>query len=226
MRGEVTSGHAGGLDYDLSLPAGLGDGATVAVLLHGRGSHKGDLQGLARLLPDDWAVVTPQAPFVGAAWGYGPGWAWYRYMGENRLVVETLTESLASLDVFLGALPDIVGFEPGTLVLGGFSQGGTTSMAYALSRPGTIHTAWNLSGFVHADLELPEGEAAASSTPIFWGHGRQDPAIPFSMAIEGRAALARAGVPFTAADYDIGHWIVPEEIEQAVALVERAGVGG
>ena len=226
MRGPIRTGHAGGLDYDLSLPTGVSDGATVAVLLHGRGSNKGDLQGLARLLPADWPLVTPQAPFVGAAWGYGQGWAWYRYRGENRVAEDTLTESLSSLDDFLAALPEVLGFRPGSIVLGGFSQGGTTSMSYALTRPGAVQAAWNFSGFVHAGLELPTGAAAATATPIFWGHGRQDPAIPFSMAVSGRHALTEAGIAFTPDDHDIGHWIVPEEVEEALALVERVRAGG
>ena len=90
-----------------------------------------------------------------------------------------------------------------------------------MTRPGTVEAAWKFSGFVHAGLELPSGEAAASATPIFWGHGRQDGAIPFSMAMSGRQSLSEAGVPFTAADFDIGHWIVPEEVAEALALVER-----
>jgi predicted esterase len=213
------------LDYDLSLPEDAGDGTTVAVLLHGRGSHKGDLQALGPVLPEDWAIVTPQAPFPGVEWGYGPGWAWYRYVAENRLVEETLDRSLTLLDGFLAGLPGVLGFDPGPIVLGGFSQGGTTSVAYALTRPGTVAAALNLSGFVAASLELPSGEAAVSATPVFWGHGRRDPNIPFDMAISGRRALTEAGVPLVAMDYPIGHWILPDEIHDAVAMV-RSVTGG
>jgi phospholipase/carboxylesterase len=220
VRGPVRSGKAAGLDYDVSVTEGAGDGTTVAVLLHGRGSHKGDLQALGPVLPADWTIVTPQAPFPGMPWGYGPGWAWYRYVGENRLVEETMEESLGLLEDFLGALPETLGFEPGRVVLGGFSQGGTMSIAYAMSHPGAVVAALNFSGFVAANVELPTGEAAASATPIFWGHGTSDPAIPFHMAVSGRDALSAAGVPFVAVDYPIGHWIVPEEIHEAVAMVE------
>ena len=219
------SGRAAGLEYDVQVPEGLAggvaDGApTVAVLLHGRGSHKGDLQALAPVLPGDWVIVTPQAPFPGAEWGYGQGWAWYRYVGENRLVEETLEKSLGLLDDFVGALPEVVGFDPGGMVLGGFSQGGTTSIAYALRHPGTVLAALNFSGFLAASVELPEGAAAADATPIFWGHGVRDAAIPFSMAVSGRAALTEAGVPLMAMDYMHGHWIEPQEIHDAVAMVE------
>ena len=214
------SGHAAGLDYDLYVPEGAADGATVAVLLHGRGSHKGDLQALAPVLPGDWVIVTPQAPFAGMEWGYGPGWAWYRYIAENRLVEETMDESLGLLEGFLAALPDTLGLTAGRIVLGGFSQGGTMSIAYALSHPGQVVAALNFSGFVAANVELPTGAAAEGATPIFWGHGTSDPAIPFGMAVSGRAALNEAGVPLVALDYPIGHWIVPEEIHEAVAMVE------
>ena len=217
------SGHAAGLDYDLYVPDGAGEGATVAVLLHGRGSHKGDLQALAPVLPDDWVIITPQAPFAGMEWGYGPGWAWYRYIAENRLVEETMDESLVLLGDFLAALPETLGLTAGRIVLGGFSQGGTMSIAYALSHPGQVVAALNFSGFVAANVELPTGSAAAAATPIFWGHGTSDPAIPFGMAVTGRAALNEAGVPLAALDYPIGHWIVPEEIHEAVAMVESIG---
>jgi phospholipase/carboxylesterase len=223
VRGPVKSGHAAGLDYDLSVPAGAGDGATVAVLLHGRGSHKGDLQALAPVLPDHWVIITPQAPFAGMEWGYGPGWAWYRYIAENRLVEETLEESLGLLEGFLGALPETLGFTPGRIVLGGFSQGGTMSIAYTMSHPGEVAAALNFSGFVAANVELPTGDAAASATPIFWAHGTRDAAIPFGMAVSGREALSAAGVPFVAVDHPIGHWIVPEAIHEAVAMVESIG---
>lgn len=211
------------LDFDLTVPHGSADGATVAVLLHGRGSHKGDLQALAPVLPREWIIVTPQAPYSGEEWGYGPGWAWYRYVAENRLVPETLAESLTLLDGFMSSLEATVGVTPGRVVLGGFSQGGTTSVAYALSRPGSVTAAWNLSGFLAASVELPGGKAASGATPIFWGHGTRDPNIPFSLAVAGRDALRAAGVPLVAMDYPIGHWILPDEIHDAVAMVESIG---
>ncbi len=215
----MTSGLTGGLEYDLSLPKGTRVADTVAVLLHGRGSHKGDLQGLAPLLPSNWALVTPQAPFVGAPWGYGPGWAWYRHAGENRLIEDTLTSSMASLDDFLRALPELLEFTPKSLILGGFSQGGTTSLSYAMTRPGVVDAVWNFSGFVHAGLTLPSGERAKTATPIFWGHGRQDTVIPHSIAVSGQKALTEAGVSFTDAVYDIGHWIVDDEVKRALEFV-------
>lgn len=207
------------LGYDLSLPPETGDGATAAVLLHGRGSHRGDLQALRPHLPDAWTLVTPQAPHPGHPWGYGPGWAWYRYLAEDRVEEAGLGWTLGALDRFLDRLPQALGFRPGRLVLGGFSQGGTASMTYAVTRPGRVHGVLNLSGFL-PDSRLVSADAlAALETPVFWGHGTRDPNIPHHLAVKGRSRLAEAGVALTARDYDIGHWIDPQEVADAVAFV-------
>lgn len=209
------------MEYELSAPGADAADAPVAVLLHGRGSDEHDLQGLTRLLPRDWTVVTPRAPYPGAPWGYGPGWAWYRYLKEDQIVVDTLEHSLSALDAFLDRLPEVLGREPGPLVLGGFSQGGTTSLAYALRRSGSrgVRAVLNLSGFLEASLDL---SAASSAPPVFWGHGLMDPAIPHGLAVRGRARLVDAGGRVTARDYAIGHWIVPEEIDEAAQMVRTA----
>jgi phospholipase/carboxylesterase len=212
--------HTTLLQYDIRRPAENADGGTVAVLLHGRGSHRGDLQALHPALPESWALITPQAPYPGHPWGYGSGWAWYRYVEDDRVMEDTLTQSLASLHAFLLEVPRIVGFQPGRIVLGGFSQGGTMSMAYALTRPGKIMAALNFSGFIPASLEVPFSAMSPGTAPIFWGHGLRDPAIPFELAVRGRAKFDAASVQYHAADYDIGHWIVPEEVRDAVDFVE------
>lgn len=210
------------IGFDMSTPPHTHDGATVAVLLHGRGSHRGDLQALRTHIPDEWILVTPQAPHPGHPWGYGPGWAWYRYLAEDRLADETLETSLDAMDAFLDQLPAIVGVTPGRVALGGFSQGGTVSLAYALTRPGAVDVAFNFSGFLADSGLLPDDVLSADATPIFWGHGTRDPNIPHALAQRGRSRLRENGVPHDARDYDIGHWIDPEEIADAVSFLERA----
>lgn len=170
-----------------------------------------DLLGLRPGLPSELPLVTPQAPFPGGPWGYGPGWAWYRYVSDDRVVPETLERSLDAVDTFLDQLPDILGVEPGPIVLGGFSQGGTTSLAYMLTRPGRIALAANFSGFLVSDPPMAPGPGE-ERTPLFWGHGLLDPAIPHALAIRGRQRLVEMGVAVTERDYPIGHGIVAEEL--------------
>lgn len=200
------------LSYVEHVPDGAEDGALTIVLLHGRGSDEGDLMGLREALPPGAVVVAPRAPFPGAPWGYGPGWAWYRYIGGATPEPESFEASQRALAEFLEALPGALPVRPGPVVLGGFSQGGTMSLGHALLNPGSVPMVINFSGFLPDHPAVAASREAVEGTDFFWGHGRQDPAIPFALAMEGRRALAAAGARLEARDYEIGHWISPEEI--------------
>jgi phospholipase/carboxylesterase len=189
-----------------------GEGAPVLVLLHGRGSHMGDLQGLTGILSRRASLITPQAPHPGKPWGYGPGWAWYRYLGGDRVEGADLSHSLSLLDAFLKNISEILGFEAGPLVLGGFSQGGTVSLAYALTHPGRVAGVVNLSGFLVSPGSLDAELAGLNGTPVFWGHGTKDPAVPFYLAQKGRGRLREAGIGVQERDYAMGHWVSQEEM--------------
>lgn len=201
------------------------DQSPTLVLLHGRGSDMHDLHQLGPLLPPTWTLVTPRAPHAGMPWGYGPGWAWYRYVAGDRVVDETLGTSLAELEAFVGSLPEILDVPPGPLVLGGFSQGGTSATAYALTHPGKVGLVLNLSGFLVDSPLVPVTPDAAAGTDFFWGHGEADPAIPFALAEKGRGSLEDIGAALTVFDHPGGHTITREELDAAVQwITERTGV--
>jgi phospholipase/carboxylesterase len=114
---------------------------------------------------------------------------------------------------FLRDLPEQLGFQPGPLVLGGFSQGGTVSLSYALTHPGSVDGVVVLSGFLPAREVLDVSLEALGTVPLFWAHGTQDPAVPFSLALRGWDRLRSAGLEFEAREYFMGHWVTPEEME-------------
>lgn len=212
----MTGSTPDSLVFERFIPRDAADGAPVVVLLHGRGADRYDLLGLSRGLPSGMVLVTPQAPFSGAAWGYGGGWAWYRYVAEDRVVGETLGHSLQALDRFMGELPEILPVRPGRVFLGGFSQGGTTSLAWALRRAAAGEEpppVLNLSGFLVDDPLAPL--AAADRLQVFWGHGLQDPAIPHVLGRKGRKTLEERGADLVAVDHQGGHWVEPDELAAA-----------
>jgi phospholipase/carboxylesterase len=206
--------------FDEYLPPDAADGLPLLVLLHGRGSHKGDLQALGPALSPGWGLVTPQGPHPGHPWGYGPGWAWYRYLQEDRVDEATLQQGLDALTGFMDALPEALGVRPGRVVIGGFSQGGTAALAWALRASPRADSVLVFSGFL-IDSKLVPVRAAAGGPRIFWGHGHLDPAIPFALAERGRRRLREVGAALVARDYEIGHWIAPEEIGDAMAFLEE-----
>jgi phospholipase/carboxylesterase len=206
---------------EVYVPAHAADGVSVLVLMHGRGADRTDLFSLRHRLPADWAIVAPDAPFPAAPWGYGPGRAWYRYLGGTRPEEQSFADSLNAIDELLDDLPAILGVRPGAIALGGFSQGGTMSLGYALTRPGRVPHIVNLSGFLAEHPLIEATPAAVKDARFFWGHGTADPAIPFAYAVAGRDALRAAGADLETRDYPMGHGIDPRELEDLVAWLEQ-----
>jgi phospholipase/carboxylesterase len=202
------------LTHELREPTNPSADAPLIVLMHGRGTNRFDLMALADHMPAQARVVFPEAPFDAARWGYGAGTAWYRFLGRNRPDADSFSRSLDELAELIRH------FSAQRVVVGGFSQGGTVSIAYALTHPGTVTGVLNFSGFLADHPRVTAAPENVEAVKFFWGHGRQDPSIPFALAVEGRAELARAGADLTSRDYDIGHWIDSRELADAVQWLE------
>ena len=206
------------LQFEARVPANVRDDAPLIMLLHGRGSNRHDLFSLAEHMPAGAIVVAPEAPFPAAPWGYGPGSAWYQFLGRNRPEPESFSKSLDAIEDFLRDYRQQQSY--GKLIMGGFSQGGTISLAYGLTRA-DVGAVLNFSGFLadHPEVTPLLAQPRALHLPIFWGHGRHDPAIAFALAVEGRAQLRQAGYKVDAHDYDIGHSIDGQELKDALAFL-------
>lgn len=206
------------LEYVIANEGNAADKQLI-VLLHGRGSDMHDLAPLARRLGDR-TVVSVQAPFAAAPWGYGPGWAWYQFLGRNRPEPDSFTESIRQLHEFLQRVPSELGISGARIVAGGFSQGGTLSTAYALVHQQVVEGVLNFSGFLADHPQVHISAETVRGTRFFWAHGRADGNIPFELAVEGRARLREAAADLETHDYDIGHWIDPRELEDAVTWLD------
>jgi phospholipase/carboxylesterase len=217
----MTTRTVGTLQSEVYIPADARDGTPVVVLLHGRGADRTDLFSLRRHLPPSWAVVAPDAPFPAAPWGYGPGRAWYRYLGGTTPEPASFGSSLSAIEKLLNELPATLGIEPGAIALGGFSQGGTVSLAYALTHPQRELNVLNFSGFLADHPAVAVSPDTVRNARIFWGHGTGDPAIPFEFAVAGRESLRSAGADLDAHDYDMGHSISPDELADAVTWLNQ-----
>ena len=145
--------------------------APVIVLLHGRGSDERDLFPLGRELHAEATIVSIRAPFDAAPWGYGPGWAWYRFLGGTTPEPDSFAAGQAALEGYLQELPDRLGraIPTRSLVLGGFSQGGTTALAQLLRRPGSAAAVMVFSGFLATHPTVSATPERVGTTPIWWG---------------------------------------------------------
>ena len=193
----------------------------VIVLLHGRGSDERDLFPLGKLLHPDATTVSVRAPFDAAPWGYGPGFAWYRFLGGTVPESESFDTGQSALAAFIAALPATLGRTNPAIILGGFSQGGTSSLAYMMRKPGHVNGVLVFSGFLADHPSVAVTAERVGTTPIFWGHGTADLAIPFAAAEQGWKQLHAADAALESHTYrGMSHTISEEELRDAAAWVE------
>ena len=198
----------------------------VLVLLHGRGSDERDLFPLGKMLHPDATTVSVRAPFDAAPWGYGAGFAWYRFLGgtvPESASFETGQEALAA---FVTALPAKLGRTDPTIILGGFSQGGTSSLAYMMRNPGRVAGVLVFSGFLADHPSVAVTPERVGATPIFWGHGTADPAIPLAAAEQGWKQLGAVNATLETHTYrGMTHTISEEELRDAATWLETLLTG-
>ncbi len=188
----------------------------VIVLLHGRGSDERDLFPLGRMLHPDATTVSVRAPFDAAPWGYGPGFAWYRFLGGTVPESDSFETGQKALSSFLTDLPAKLGRTNPPLILGGFSQGGTSSLAYMMRNPERVAGVLVFSGFLADHPSVAVTTERVGATPIFWGHGTADPAIPFAAAEEGWRQLGGVNAVLESHTYrGMTHTISEEELRDA-----------
>jgi len=81
------------------------------------------------------------------------------------------------------------------IVVGGFSQGGSMTLVTGLTSPHRLAGLTVLSGWFAVREKVKEllGQSA-TTTPIFWGHGVDDPLVPLSIGKLSKQELGGIGV--------------------------------
>lgn len=99
------------------------------------------------------------------------------------------------------------------IYLGGFSQGAVMALATGLTYPEPLGGLVALSGFLpHPNTLLTQPNHANAHTPIFMAHGLEDEIVPYALGEASRVALNQAGYRLTWHDYEMGHHVCPEEV--------------
>ncbi len=201
------------IDPDAVLWRPADAGADLLVLLHGLGSHEGDLFGLVPHLPADLAVASLRAPVV-----YGGGFAWFDGTSFETSDPAMLDASAAAVLRWLDGLQA----EHPRLHLLGFSQGGVVAVQMARQAPDRIASIAHLASFV--DPHEHPGDAALAA---------RQPHIPLLTTIGDledviRPEAVQRSAPWLDAHFDVdrrtyhrAHSIVAEELADVVAFLER-----
>lgn len=106
------------------------------------------------------------------------------------------------------------------IIVAGFSQGGAMALHVGLRYPGKLAGIMALSAYLLFPERLAAEQAQENSaTPVFIGHGSQDPMVPIALGQAAREELERGQWPVEWHSYpiphsvsqpemvDIGHWL-------------------
>ena len=105
------------------------------------------------------------------------------------------------------------GIPPGSIVLAGFSQGGTIALHTGLRYPETLAGLMSLSAPVpFADTLMNEIHPANAAVPVFMAHGTQDQMVPFASAEKTERLMGARGLVPEWRVYAMGHSVIPDEI--------------
>jgi phospholipase/carboxylesterase len=220
------------LDYQ------TGDSPTATIIiLHGLGASATDFVPVARELDlralGDVRFVFPFAPVQPVTINGGMSMpAWYDILGAD-LVRREDERSLRASQTALQALiqREIArGVPASRIVLGGFSQGCAMTLLAGLRAPQRLAGLLGLSGYLPlAATTAAERSPANRDVPVFLGHGRMDPVVPFARGTATRDALVELGHDVEWHEYPIQHSVSQEEIADVEAwllkvLAKGAGI--
>jgi phospholipase/carboxylesterase len=192
-------------------PKNKKDKNPLLLLLHGYGSNEEDLFSFASELPDEYFVVSAQAPFDMT---YG-SYAWYAInfdADENKF--SDLGQARASRDIIAGFIDELVAhyaIDADNVTLIGFSQGCILSYAVALSYPDKIKRVVAMSGYLNTEIAVDDfTENDFSNLKIFASHGTVDQVIPVEWARNSIPVIEKLGIPVVYKEYPVGHGVAPQ----------------
>lgn len=197
--------------YSDSWNAGIGENQVAVLLLHGYGSHAGDLAALGdRVAPGlPWAAL--QAPL-----GIGPGMrAWFPISVPGNPDPQPVAQATDAIWEWVEQnIPDSVAVLPL-----GFSQGGLMATQLLRTRPERVAGTVILGGFVQAAPQPGDTRLAAERPPVFWGRGSADTVIT-AEAVQRTKTWLAAHAELTERIYPgIGHQINAAEAADAAAYL-------
>jgi phospholipase/carboxylesterase len=188
-------------------------GRPLLVLLHGYGSHEGDLFGMSPGLPLGPVVASLRAPIA-----ENGGWAWWS-RADSPSGDPQADRVDAAADAVIEWL-DSLEFTSVSLV--GFSQGAALALQLLRHAPGRFTATVAIAGFVASGPHPGDAELAVAKPPVFWGRGTEDRMIP-AEAVARTAVWLPEHADATIRIYeDLGHAIsAPMLIDFVTFLRER-----
>lgn len=198
------------------------------IWLHGLGADGHDFEFIVPLLKLEGLAlrfIFPHAPLRPVTINGGMTMrAWY----DMRMTPAGIEQDAAHIAEARAILTGLIetersrGVASSRIVLAGFSQGGAIALHTGL------RYAHELAGILALSAPVPQVESlvrelhpANTHRPIFMAHGTQDTVVPYGYAEAGCRLLQRYGVSVEWRSYPMGHQVIPAEIKDISAWLQR-----
>jgi phospholipase/carboxylesterase len=207
-----------------------GPNPTAAVIwLHGLGADGHDFEPIVPELmwpgAPDIRFVFPHAPVRPVTINNGMAMrAWYDIVsltGDRDQDQRGIADSVNFMASLVRREAER-GIEPGRVVLAGFSQGGAIAVQLAIRYPEKLAGLVALSTYLLLEHRLDNDRHHANrELPVFVGHGKADPMVPFMLGESLAERLRNMGHPVEWHSYPMLHAVCPEEIADLSAWLRN-----
>jgi phospholipase/carboxylesterase len=181
----------------------------VLLLLHGTGGDESDLIPLGRALDPNAALLSPRGNVLENGMP-----RFFRRLAEGVFDEEDVIRRGHELADFTAAAAARYGFEIGSVIAVGYSNGANIAAAVLLLRPEAFAAAILFRAMVPL---VPSGEPNLSGKRVLICSGKEDPIIPLQNAEHLTTMLRSAGADVTLHLELAGHGLVAGDVEAAKA---------
>ena len=194
--------------------------SAAVIWLHGLGADGHDFEpGVPQLMwpgAPDIRFIFPHAPVRPVTLNNGMAMrAWYDIVSltgnrdqDQKGIADSVNDTAA-----LVRRERERGIDSDQIVVAGFSQGGAIALQLAVRYPEKLAGLIALSTYMLLDHRLENDRHEANKDlPLFVGHGRSDPMVPFMLGEQLAERMRNLGHPVEWHSYPMLHAVCPEEI--------------
>ncbi|MCL7764911.1 alpha/beta hydrolase-fold protein [Polaribacter sp. Z014] len=208
------------LEYLVRQPKKATKNPPLLILLHGYGSNEQDLFSFAEELPDDFLIISAQAPNT---LGFG-SYAWYAInfddINGKFSDLKQAKESIDKIAIFIDEIKAKFNTDPNKTFLLGFSQGSILSYSLSFFHPNKVQHVIALSGYINTEL-LPESISKEIKTDYYCSHGSVDQVLPVEWARKTKPFLDNLGLQNVYSEYPVGHGVAPQNFHSFKKWIEE-----
>ena len=193
------------------------------ILIHGYGSNMDDLFSFANYLPEQYTIISLQAPMESP---FGGG-AWYSInfdsnsekWSDNDEAKTSLVKIIDQLDYFTSTYE----LNPKDISLIGFSQGAILSWALLLDHPFLFRRAICMSGYINQEI-LQKPLSEYQDVLAYCSHGSNDLTIPYEWAKSSIEYLKVKNPKVVFNTYPDGHNLSQENFESFLKWIKKTNL--